>query len=151
MLIVFLPILPPSAENISVDHSVIERRLSTVFPPPWLHQQPNTTGTLKVNDLSTPVEVRGRLERTQPVEELEVPGTSSHRSSFQGEVPRIHLTPSARHHRSANENFENAEVEELLAMLRESESLEEQGDILQYLVDTQGLDFNTGKWQGVKV
>lgn len=30
-------------------------------------------------------------------------------------------------------------------MLRESESLEEQGDILQYLVDTQGLDFNTGK------
>lgn len=150
MLIVFLPILPPPAENISVDHSVIERRLSTVFPPPWLHQQPNTTGTLKVNDLSTPVEVRGRLERTQPVEELEVPGTSSHRSSFQGEVPRIHLTPSARH-RSANENFENAEVEELLAMLRESESLEEQGDILQYLVDTQGLDFNTGKWQGVKV
>lgn len=30
-------------------------------------------------------------------------------------------------------------------MLRETESLEEQGDILQHLVDTQGLDFNTGK------
>lgn len=30
-------------------------------------------------------------------------------------------------------------------MLRETENLEEQGDILQYLVDTQGLDFNTGK------
>lgn len=29
-------------------------------------------------------------------------------------------------------------------MLRESEVLEEQGDILQYLVDTKGLDFNTG-------
>ena len=75
-------------------------------------------------------------------------GAPSHKPSFQGEVPRIHLTPSARHHRQTNENFENAEVEELLAMLRESESLEEQGDILQYLVDTQGLDFNTGKLQG---
>jgi phosphorylase kinase alpha/beta subunit len=29
-------------------------------------------------------------------------------------------------------------------MLRETEHLDEQGDILQYLVDTQGLDFNTG-------
>lgn len=29
-------------------------------------------------------------------------------------------------------------------MLRETENLEEQGDILQHLVDTQGLDFNTG-------
>ena len=29
-------------------------------------------------------------------------------------------------------------------MLRESEHLEEQGDILQYLIDTQGMDFKTG-------
>lgn len=42
-------------------------------------------------------------------------------------------------------NFADTEVEELIAMLRETENLEEQGDILQYLVDTQGLDFNTGK------
>ena len=41
-------------------------------------------------------------------------------------------------------NFADTEVEELIAMLRETENLEEQGDILQYLVDTQGLDFNTG-------
>ena len=40
--------------------------------------------------------------------------------------------------------YADTEVEELLTMLRESEHLEEQGDILQYLVDTQGLDFNTG-------
>lgn len=94
--------------------------------------------------------MRGRLERSHQVEEEAeaAAGTSSHKSSFQGDVPRIHLTPSTRPHvhRSANENFENAEVEELLAMLRETESLEEQGDILQYLVDTQGLDFNTGEW-----
>lgn len=29
-------------------------------------------------------------------------------------------------------------------MLRESDILEEQGDILQYLVDSKGLDYNTG-------
>ncbi|KAG7187920.1 hypothetical protein KM043_013884 [Ampulex compressa] len=40
--------------------------------------------------------------------------------------------------------YADTEVEELLAMLRETESLEEQGDILQYLVDSQGLYFDTG-------
>lgn len=43
-----------------------------------------------------------------------------------------------------SESFADTEVEELLTMLRETEQLEEQGDILQYLVDTQGLEFNTG-------
>lgn len=43
-------------------------------------------------------------------------------------------------------NFADTEVAELIAMLRETENLEEQGDILQYLVDTQGLDFNTGEF-----
>lgn len=50
-----------------------------------------------------------------------------------------------RHSRNPPEvPYADQEVEELFAMLRESESLEEQGDILQYLVDTKGLDFNTG-------
>ncbi|KAG8296764.1 Phosphorylase b kinase regulatory subunit alpha [Homalodisca vitripennis] len=40
--------------------------------------------------------------------------------------------------------YADTEVEELLTMLRESEHLEEQGDILQYLVDTQGLNYDTG-------
>lgn len=55
-------------------------------------------------------------------------------------VPKILI----QRHR-AETNFADTEVEELIAMLRETENLEEQGDILQYLVDTQGLDFNTGK------
>lgn len=46
---------------------------------------------------------------------------------------------------NTSSNYADQEVAELLAMLREEESLEEQGDILQYLVDTHGLDFNTGK------
>lgn len=33
-------------------------------------------------------------------------------------------------------------------MLRESEQLEEQGDILQYLIDTQGMDFQTSNYHG---
>ncbi|KAF7991456.1 hypothetical protein HCN44_008768 [Aphidius gifuensis] len=51
------------------------------------------------------------------------------------------------HHRVRNSSetqYADTEVEELMAMLRETESLEEQGDILQYLVDSQGLMFNTG-------
>lgn len=61
-------------------------------------------------------------------------------------MPKIHLGPaSARQGRNADTNFADTEVEELIAMLRETENLEEQGDILQYLVDNQGLDFNTGK------
>ncbi|KMQ92426.1 putative phosphorylase b kinase regulatory subunit alpha-like isoform 3 protein [Lasius niger] len=43
-----------------------------------------------------------------------------------------------------NPQYAETEVEELLSMLRETESLEEQGDILQYLVDSKGLYFDTG-------
>lgn len=60
-------------------------------------------------------------------------------------VPKIQLGQAPIRTRPANENnFADTEVEELIAMLRETENLEEQGDILQYLVDTQGLDYNTG-------
>lgn len=49
-----------------------------------------------------------------------------------------------RHRTPTESNYENQEVEELIAILRETDNLEEQGDILQYLVDTQGLEYNTG-------
>lgn len=45
---------------------------------------------------------------------------------------------------SSEAQYADTEVEELLTMLRESEHLEEQGDILQYLVDTQGVNYDTG-------
>ncbi|XP_024228137.1 probable phosphorylase b kinase regulatory subunit alpha isoform X2 [Bombus impatiens] len=54
-------------------------------------------------------------------------------------------SPKLHRHRGIGETqYADTEVEELLIMLRETESLEEQGDILQYLVDSQGLYFNTG-------
>lgn len=49
-----------------------------------------------------------------------------------------------RHRAPTESNYENQEVEELIAILRETDNLEEQGDILQFLVDTQGLEYNTG-------
>lgn len=44
-------------------------------------------------------------------------------------------SPKVHRHRTVSETqYAETEVEELLSMLRETESLEEQGDILQYLV-----------------
>jgi phosphorylase kinase alpha/beta subunit len=40
--------------------------------------------------------------------------------------------------------YENTETDELLSMLKDADSLEEQGDILHYLVVTVGLAFVTG-------
>lgn len=45
---------------------------------------------------------------------------------------------------TSDAQFENTEVDELLLMLRETENLEEQGDIIHYLVVSHGLDFVTG-------
>lgn len=47
---------------------------------------------------------------------------------------------------SQNLVYAEQETDELIAMLRETESLDEQGDILQYLVDTHGLDFSNGMY-----
>lgn len=47
-----------------------------------------------------------------------------------------HSPKPHRHKVNFEAQYADTEVEELLAMLRETESLEEQGDILQYLVGT---------------
>lgn len=67
-------------------------------------------------------------------------------------VPKIQLGQAPIRTRTTTENnFADTEVEELIAMLRETENLEEQGDILQYLVDTQGLDYNTGMFSNFQM
>lgn len=45
---------------------------------------------------------------------------------------------------ASDTQYADTEVEELLAMLKDTDSLEEEGDILQYLADSQGLHYNTG-------
>ncbi|XP_017025367.1 probable phosphorylase b kinase regulatory subunit alpha isoform X12 [Drosophila kikkawai] len=127
-----------------------ERRLSSIVPPPWL--QPNKQSHVSVfattpeEGPSSPRQLGHELsvrENIYPVDPHNSTRSAiDRRSEFVRQqeitVPKILI----QRHR-ADTNFAETEVEELIAMLRETENLEEQGDILQYLVDTQGLDFNT--------
>ncbi|XP_017870382.1 probable phosphorylase b kinase regulatory subunit alpha isoform X7 [Drosophila mojavensis] len=126
-----------------------ERRLSSIVPPPWL--QPNKQGhvstfaTTPEEGPSSPPQLGGDLglrENIYPMDPQHSRSAIDRRSEFVRQqeitVPKILI----QRHR-VDTNFADTEVDELIAMLRETENLEEQGDILQYLVDTQGLDFNT--------
>ncbi|XP_030080098.1 probable phosphorylase b kinase regulatory subunit alpha isoform X6 [Drosophila hydei] len=126
-----------------------ERRLSSIVPPPWL--QPNKQGhvstfaTTPEEGPTSPPQLGGDLglrENIYPMDPQHSRSAIDRRSEFVRQqeitVPKILI----QRHR-VDTNFADTEVDELIAMLRETENLEEQGDILQYLVDTQGLDFNT--------
>lgn len=122
-----------------MEGNVTERRGSAVFVPLWVESN-DTAFTGAGPDANVTVS-REISPRHEPVEEGLPPSKVQIQNA---DAPRIQVPIR---HRGANEsNFENTEVEELIAMLRETENLEEQGDILQYLVDTQGLDFNTGEF-----
>ncbi|XP_050438174.1 probable phosphorylase b kinase regulatory subunit alpha isoform X2 [Adelges cooleyi] len=67
--------------------------------------------------------------------------------------PELNLVKATKrdHHRlhnrfkgSSERLYADAELDGILAMLTESDLLEEKGDILQYLVDTYGLEYDTG-------
>ncbi|KAL9883552.1 putative phosphorylase b kinase regulatory subunit alpha isoform 3-T3 [Glossina fuscipes fuscipes] len=119
-----------------------ERRLSSVIPPPWLQANKQTHVSIfgitpeeeppAANNSKTDALIR---ENIYPI------GRNHSRSALERRAQNVPKTLIQRNR--ADNNFADTEVEELVAMLREAESLEEQGDILQYLVDTQGLDFNT--------
>ncbi|KAJ0179243.1 hypothetical protein K1T71_004955 [Dendrolimus kikuchii] len=68
--------------------------------------------------------------------------------------PKEEVTKNIVRNRTTSESqnlvYAEQETDELIAMLRETESLDEQGDILQYLVDTHGLEFNTGMQENGK-
>ncbi|XP_037726909.1 probable phosphorylase b kinase regulatory subunit alpha isoform X13 [Drosophila subpulchrella] len=126
-----------------------ERRLSSIVPPPWLQANKQShvsvfATTPEEGPANSPLHLGNELsirENIYPVDPQHHSRSAiDRRSEFvrQQEMPKILI----QRHR-AETNFADTEVEELIAMLRETENLEEQGDILQYLVDTQGLDFNT--------
>lgn len=120
-----------------MEGNIHERRLSVAVTPLWLDSRDAVLATP-----TTPAATD--LREVSPKPEAKEDGLPPNKVQIQTpEVPRIQL--AVRHPKA--ENFENTEVEELIAMLRETENLEEQGDILQYLVDTEGLDFNTGKFE----
>ncbi|XP_070508631.1 probable phosphorylase b kinase regulatory subunit alpha [Chironomus tepperi] len=126
------------SETLGMEGNVTERRLSVAITPLWL----DSSATSTIPPPTPGPENREVTPRPETSEEGLPPNKVQIQTSQ--DVPRINILP--RHHRVglSDTNFENTEVEELLAMLRETENLEDQGDILQYLVDTQGLDFNTG-------
>lgn len=128
-----------AAETLGMEGNLKERRLSVAVTPLWLDSS-NTSVTLP------PAFVTPDFNRdVSPCPESLEDGFPPNKVQIQNsDLPRIQL-PSR--HRGVAETFENTEVEELIAMLRETENLEDQGDILQYLVDTQGLDFNTGEYK----
>ncbi|XP_037937638.1 probable phosphorylase b kinase regulatory subunit alpha isoform X3 [Teleopsis dalmanni] len=114
-----------------------ERRLSSIVPPPWL--QANKQNHISVF-ATTPEE--GPADQSEIIRENIYPIDPHHnRTAMERRIQNIPKILIQRHR--TDNNFADTEVEELIAMLRETENLEEQGDILQYLVDTQGLDFNT--------
>ncbi|EDW78384.2 uncharacterized protein Dwil_GK16206 [Drosophila willistoni] len=125
-----------------------ERRLSSIVPPPWLQANKqnhvSVFATTPEEGPTSPPQLGGELirENIYPVDPHHGRLAVDRRSEFVRQqeitVPKILI----QRHR-AETNFAETEVEELIAMLRETENLEEQGDILQFLVDTQGLDFNT--------
>lgn len=115
--------------------------MSVALTPLWLDSSSTTSVATPTAAVSFDREVSPRPEATEdglPPSKVQI-----HNS----DIPKINL-PMPRH-RGTAENFENTEVEELIAMLRETENLEDQGDILQYLVDTQGLDYNTGEYDSL--
>lgn len=123
-----------------MEGNVTERRLSVAVTPLWLDSS-NTS-------IAPPAAVTPDYREVSPRPESTEDGLPPNKVQIQAtEVPRI-LLPTR--HRGVTETFENTEVEELIAMLRETENLEDQGDILQYLVDTQGLDYNTGEYKIMK-
>ncbi|XP_025075422.1 probable phosphorylase b kinase regulatory subunit alpha isoform X6 [Pogonomyrmex barbatus] len=77
------------------------------------------------------------LNATQPVPIERTPSPTDELLSWKN-------SPKAKHRTISETQYAETEVEELLSMLRETESLEEQGDILQYIVDSKGLHFDTG-------
>jgi len=72
------------------------------------------------------------LNTTQPVTVERTPSPTDELLSWKNSTKIKHRTET---------QYAETEVEELLSMLRETESLEEQGDILQYIVSISILSF----------
>ncbi|XP_050302994.1 probable phosphorylase b kinase regulatory subunit alpha isoform X1 [Anthonomus grandis grandis] len=79
---------------------------------------------------------------------IEKPGTSP---VLEKKLEMPVVTVTKHRTQSESQQYADTEVEELFAMLRESESLDEQGDILQFLVVSKGLDYNTDMLENGKV
>lgn len=132
----------------------LEEHLMRPFPHrTGLLNKPGPIRTGK--NLRRRMSVKGAIKKTRSIA-VELTDTTLSLNSTQPPMT-VERTPSptdellswrnsskTKHKTTSETQYAETEVEELLSMLRETESLEEQGDILQYLVDSKGLYFDTG-------
>ncbi|XP_018331758.1 probable phosphorylase b kinase regulatory subunit alpha isoform X1 [Agrilus planipennis] len=118
------------SETLGMESTNLERKGSVLIP---------TGSLLDIYDHSGPA-------RSPTPEEVrrESPQPDNVTKTSQNKLSSIPAITVARHRNNSDCQYADTEVEELFQMLRESESLEEQGDIFQYLVHSKGLDFDTG-------
>lgn len=120
---------------------VTERKQSVVGSPSLLDVEQLSHKTRS----PSPEDIGVRKPKGTSPKEIPAINIGRHRTQSESQSyadTEVHITKYV--YTITQNNYQTLKVEELFAMLRETEALEEQGDILQYLVDTKGLDFNTG-------
>ncbi|KAK8725765.1 hypothetical protein OTU49_010467 [Cherax quadricarinatus] len=107
-------------------------------PPPVVSRR-NSTVTSPTSELGHPL-----LEISVPTTPTRVTPPLSSRSRSPSPDKEDLWESMIRHRVASDAVYENVDLEELLLQMREAESLEEQGDILHYLVVQFGLNHETG-------
>ncbi|CAD0198922.1 unnamed protein product [Chrysodeixis includens] len=122
--------------------------------PSWLDVDPSTYGRSPSPDNARRAFTKGTSTTSLAVPTPTIEVTKERSPSPPETIINKNLASIVRNRttsESQNSVYAEQETDELIAMLRETESLDEQGDILQYLVDTHGLDFSTGMQENGKL
>ncbi|KAG8199664.1 hypothetical protein JTE90_022117 [Oedothorax gibbosus] len=103
----------------------LRERYEKIHSPPPVSPGPEGYQALSESPYSSPTESRGRTP-SPLVDEVD------------------HWGSQARIRTISDRHFDNVNDEDLVVMFKETESLEEQGDILHYLVGNRGVNWDTG-------
>ncbi|XP_069958370.1 probable phosphorylase b kinase regulatory subunit alpha isoform X6 [Cherax quadricarinatus] len=114
-------------------------RYPSIEEPPPVVSRRNSTVTSPTSELGHPL-----LEISVPTTPTRVTPPLSSRSRSPSPDKEDLWESMIRHRVASDAVYENVDLEELLLQMREAESLEEQGDILHYLVVQFGLNHETG-------
>ncbi|KAH9640651.1 hypothetical protein HF086_000595 [Spodoptera exigua] len=141
------------SETLGMEGESVGRSLER--KPSWLDVDPATYGrSPSPEDAKRRAFTKGTSTTTLAVGTPTIEVTKEKSPSPPEAIVNKNLTNIVRNRttsESQNSVYAEQETDELIAMLRETESLDEQGDILQYLVDTHGLDFSTGMQENGKM
>ncbi|CAH2063466.1 unnamed protein product, partial [Iphiclides podalirius] len=145
--------------SINVDSETLGMEGEYVGPhlerkPSWLEVEPVFGRSPSPEDARKRVITKGTSTTNLGIVTPTIEVTKEKTPSPPKDEGAVSKTPPVVRNRTTSESqglvYAEQETDELIAMLRETESLDEQGDILQYLVDTHGLDFNTGMLENGK-